>query len=267
MTLHLKSPRVGGTLIALKSYFDGSHDGGGWTTGNLVTLAGFAADDALLPAFDRDWQAVLDDDRERPRAKYLHMKELRKKEGIFSPSSGWNDQRRIKLVIDLLQYMQTLDKKRCRLFGCSLDLRAHRQAIADGCRLAHPMKICNHFVPQLALAWFVQEFPGFISEAHFYFDVKEPFRHYFEKLWEQKKRDRLDENREAYQLIKSVGVVDARDTPAMQAADLMAWGMNRTLTAKEGEFMKHLAFMIKQIVPNYTIYLSTESLKKIRVAV
>jgi hypothetical protein len=232
-----------------------------------VSLAGFAFDDCFEGEFNAGWNAALSRDALRPKAPYLHMKEMRQKSGIFGHGAGWNDDKRAKLIMDLLYFMRTLDKKRFRMFGCSIDLRAHREAIASGAVLASPIKICNHFVPQLALAWYIQEFPGVISWAHYYFDANEPFRHCFEQLWLKKKRDRLDHtaNREAFQLIKSVGVVDAKDNPAMQAADLLAWALNRNLTAEEGDFMKHLAHVVTQIIPNYTAYFSTGSLKELRV--
>ena len=87
-------------LIALKSYFDGSRRGPKWTDCSIIALAGFAASDEIMDAFEKDYAVVLADDRRRPSAPYLHMKELRSQssDSPFSPDKGWNNERRTRLV-------------------------------------------------------------------------------------------------------------------------------------------------------------------------
>jgi hypothetical protein len=115
----------GNIHIAINSYFDGSHSGEGWHRARFITLAGFAIDDSLLEDFNHNWNAVLGDDSHRPVTQYLHLRELRKREGAFGTDRGWTDELRGRLIIDLLQYLQTVDKKRCRMFTCSVDRVSH----------------------------------------------------------------------------------------------------------------------------------------------
>ncbi|HTH41990.1 MAG TPA: hypothetical protein VL498_02445 [Terracidiphilus sp.] len=91
-------------MTALRAFFDGSHDGGGWTNGKHITLAGFAIDETLLPEFEARWNAVLADSSERPAAPYIHMRELRRHhDGIFSNQAGWTDPKRGSLIAHLLK--------------------------------------------------------------------------------------------------------------------------------------------------------------------
>jgi hypothetical protein len=93
------------------------------------------------------------------------------------------------------------------------------------------------------LAWYVKHYPGLFSSANYFFDPNEPFRHSFETLLRKKKMELLDVtgSRETWLMIKSVATVEGSEAPAMQLADLLAWGTNRYLCAQEGDFMKHLA--------------------------
>ncbi len=245
-------------LIAIKCYFDGSHGGAGWNSARFVTLAGFAADESLLSEFDDRWMAMLRNAARRPSTEYLHMRELRKRNGAFSSEKGWTDELRGFLVTDALLYLQTLDKKRCRLFACSVDTEALVRARAAGKRIAGIVRLCNHFCPQIVLAWYVQHYPGLVSSANYFFDLNEPFRHHFEQVWRKKRSERFDitGNREAWKIIKSVTSVELRETPAMQVADLFAWAVNRELCAQDGEFMKHLAHIARQVIPSSTIVLN-----------
>jgi hypothetical protein len=68
-------------------------------------------------------------------------------------------------------------------------------------------------------------------------------------------------SRETWLMIKSVATVEGSEAPAMQLADLLAWGTNRYLCAQEGDFMKHLAPIIQQVVPNSSIHLNDSNLK------
>ena len=54
------------------------------------------------------------------------MRELRSESGEspFSTAKGWNDERRIRLVQDVLELLENLDKTRSRLFVCSVEPEA-----------------------------------------------------------------------------------------------------------------------------------------------
>ena len=155
------------------------------------------------------------------------MRELRKNSGMFSREHGWDDEKRAALVFDLLKYLQTIDKKRCRIFACSIDLDVHRANANLGKRLADPITLCNFLCPQVASHWYLHDFPGIISEARFHFDKTEPFRHNFERCWRRIVGNRFDMygHREGWSMIRSIDTMDSAKCPSMQAADLLAWGL------------------------------------------
>ena len=69
--------------MALRSYFDGSNDGG-WEKGRMITLVRIAGDDSVWCDFEEQWEEFCRDDRERPAVRYMHMREAAALEGEFS---------------------------------------------------------------------------------------------------------------------------------------------------------------------------------------
>lgn len=241
----------GHVLIALHSYFDGSYSGKSWREDNFVTLAGYAAEDSIWSDFATDWKRILGDDRVRPKAAYLHMKEAAHLEGIFSWRNGWKLGKAKTLVTDLLLYLQTLDKKRFRQFACSIDLKAYRTLLAEGWRIPDPVDLCNGYCPEGALVWYLGAYPGVIDAAHFFFDASEPFKDPFESLWKQEKQSlSVRPIAEEWQIIKSVTTTEMKDRPALQASDLLAWASNRVLTVPKDSFGADLEPAMKQIIPS-----------------
>jgi hypothetical protein len=51
-----------------------------------------------------------------------------------------------------------------------------------------------------------------------------------------------------WQLVDSITEGNMKTTPGLQAADILAWGINRQNTAAEGKAGKHLAYILKQLV-------------------
>ncbi len=240
--------------MALEAYFDGSYIGQGWTSGSLVTLAGFATDDTMwVELYDR-WRAILSDDSRRPKARYLHMKEAVHLNGEFSHRNGWNIQKVFSLVTDLLMYLQTLDKQRFRQFACTVDLVAHRNLSAQGYELHDPIEICNGNCPYSVLAWYVTAYPGIIHSAQYLFDQGEPFEKPFRQKWIEEKQRKISPGGldMFWSVIKSVASADMRSNLALQAADLLAWATNRSLSkhVNEPAIGDHLEYIMKQIIPS-----------------
>jgi Protein of unknown function (DUF3800) len=243
-----------GTLIALKSYFDGSYRGVDWNDCECIGMGGFAADDGIMAEFEIGWAAMLADSRFRPAAPYLHMKELRSdsRKSPFAACKGWDNTRRKRLVSDVVEYLQSLDQSRSRMFLSSVDARAVQRRIESGLNTKSPIRFCTHFCPHYVMAWFARDFPSLIvSEAHFYFDRDEPFFDDFRALRRQMESDRFEiaGNRETWQLIKSVTETDSKRSPALQVADLLAWGAVRQYTAPKGAFLQDIAVIVKRVLP------------------
>ncbi len=245
---------AGNILVAMEAYFDGSNIGG-WEKGTLVTLAGYATDDELWASFDDGWNAVLRDSSRRPAADHLHMRKAAHLVPPFDHKHGWNMQRIGFLITDLLMYLQTIDKKRFRQFGCTIDLNAHRKVAAEGLVGDSPIQICADHTPKMALAWYTLDYPGLIHSAHFFFDVDEPFKALFEEKWKKEKNNVLTPGASdmIWSVIKTVTTACMKDKPALQAADLLAWASNRSYAASvrnEPIQFSHLEPVMKQIIPS-----------------
>jgi hypothetical protein len=225
--------------------------GKSWRDGDLVTLAGYAAEDSIWSGFDIEWNKILGDDRKRPKAAHLHMKEAAHLEGIFHWRNKWNLKKVEFLVTDLLMYLQTLPKDRFRQFACSINLSAYRKLLAEGWNIPDPIDLCNGYCPEGVLVWYLGEYPGVIDAAHYFFDVSEPFKNPFEELWKKEKQSlSVRPTAETWQIIKSVTTTEMKDRPPLQAADLLAWASNRVLQPTTDAWAKHLERIMKQIIPS-----------------
>jgi hypothetical protein len=252
--------RGGSVLIALKSYFDGSKRGPKWTDCDTIALAGFAAGDEVISRFEKDYAAVLEDDRFRPPAPYLHMSKLRSEssESPFSSAKGWNDERRTRLVNEVIDYLGSLDKSKSRLFVCSVEPKAIYRLRIQKPTTPTPIRICNHYVPHWVMAWHARDYPGLMTDSHYFFDRDEPFESDFKKLRKLQTSNTCEiaGNRETWQLIRSITESDAKTETPLQIADLLAWGTVRQRTNHQNPFLMGLAVAVKKIMPSSWLHVT-----------
>jgi hypothetical protein len=233
-----------------------------WTDCNVIALAAFAAGDGVMDAFERDYAIVLADDRCRPSAPYLHMKELRRQSSNspFSTAKGWNNERRTRLVQDVLELLGSLDKTRSRLFVCSVEPQAIDRLRATDPTVPSPIRICTHYCPHYVTAWHAHDYPGIISDSHYFFDWNEPFEHDFKRLRRLQTRNRFEisGNKESWQLIKTITSMDSKspEGAALQIADLLAWGTIRQRSDHRGEFLIGIAVAVKKIIPASWVHIN-----------
>jgi hypothetical protein len=245
--------------VALEAYFDGSHVGG-WAKGKIVTLAGFAAEDFVWGQVAEQWDKILKSDKARPIAKYLHMNEAVHLNGEFTWQKGWNRKRVEGLLLELLMYLQHVDKQRFRQFWFTIDLEAHRRLKKEGVNLEDPLDILLD-LPKTVLNWFWVKWPGVIDSAHFVFDQGEPFKEPFEKRWNKEKSFSLKATDYFWTLLKTVTTTDMRDTPGLQAADLVAWAANRSRMPEDRSF-RLTQMVMKTIIPSVHIVWDEDKLRE-----
>lgn len=238
----------GAVLIPIKAHFDGSNSGAGWKKSRFVTVAGYAIDDDSLSVFEDGWGQVLRDDRRRPRAPYLHMKEIRNNQPgkPFSAANGWDDTKREILVSDLIDYMSSWDKTKNRYFSCGVDSEAviKRQKLKP---FPSAVRICTHFCCSYVMKWYIDNYPGLFTGIHAFFDNNEPFKGDFEKLRQLIVADRFEThtNRESWELVKTgTDAYSFVDYAGLQAADLLAWATLRQM--EPSGFLNGLAVRIKR---------------------
>ena len=253
--------------MALHAYFDGSSmalPGQSWETGSWITLAGFATKDSIWKEFTDTWRSLLLPTATRPGTPYLHMREAAKLIGPFNYRNGWNQKKLGILVTELLMYVQTLPKDRFRQFGCTIDLQAYRTLQSGGCRLPSPIEICNNFCPFTVMAWYFSQYPGIVSDIHYYFDSDEPFEPAFRERWQREKSNQLSPGGLDYfwSLVQSVDGAEMRHNPPLQLADLLAWGTNRYHSNTADALFKHVEPVMKQIIPSSWIVFDAATLSR-----
>ena len=241
-------------MLSLRAYFDSS----GKPNDNYMTLAAFAASEEMWTEFELEWQRILNG--HTPKASYVHMRELAHQQRAFSAELGWNEENAFGLSNKCLMYMSQLDKKRFRMFYCSVDLQAWRKLKSETYQLPTPTELCNTFCSEFILMWYMHQHPTDVIDprtdsVRYFFDNGEAFKSAFEKKWK-------DETRKAgrsktwslWRLVKEVSGVDMRKVPGVQAADILAWAVNRdaTIDGGKGKFLRHI---MHQVIPaSYVVW-------------
>lgn len=248
-------------LIALRAYLDSS----GKLEDGYMTLAAFAASDEMWGKFETDWKAILDG--HTPRANYVHMREIAHQTGAFDRKLGWNDNNAFGLANKCLMYMSHLDKKRFHMFFCAVDLKAWHELRAETYPLPSPIELCNQFCPRGVMLWWFDKYPEIIDihkdSFKFFFDKGEYFKRPFEDEWiAESKRAEEQGKWSIWKLIEQVSEVDMKKVPGIQAADILAWAVNREQTAaagKKGSMMRHV---MMQVIPAYSVIWDEAKIKK-----
>ena len=188
------------------------------------------------------------------------MREATHYKGPFARKNGWDYTKVAYLIENFLTCLRKhIDEERFRQFACTVDVKAWRAYKAAGFPVCdNPIELCNQYCPFNVLGWYFKDHPGLMKQLHYFFDENEPFREPFEQDWKKAKSDSLSAHGTDYvwAMITTVMPTDMRDKPALQAADLLAWSTNRSITVAEGRRFKfkRLGTAIKQIVPSSWIF-------------
>lgn len=182
----------------------------------------------------------------------------------FSRKEGWTKDKIAALVFALLQYLQFFHKKKICLFSCTVEMDAYRKLKTETYVMDSPVDICLKYCAEVVLPWYMFEFPEVDLTAHYYFDQGEPFREAFANKWlsEHETATRLfDQPYAIWSAIKTIEESDAKKTPGLQVADLLAWATNRQET-KPGQDFHHLCWMMKQVIPSKSVVWDEAKLRK-----
>lgn len=239
-------------MIVLRAYLDSS----GKLDNDWLTLAAVAANDQMWAEFDHVWSKILDE--HTPKGQYIHMREVFRLIRAFDSGNGWTHEIAFNLVNKCLIYISGLDKKRFRMFYCSVDLKAWRRLRALTYQLPDPIEMCNTFCSEAVLGWYLLYYPDVINvkrdKVKYFFDQDEYFYNPFLEKW--KRETNLSREAGAWSVWDVIDQVDAAEmkkTPGIQAADIVAWGMNRETFAKEGDMAKHLGHILRLTIPAFHV--------------
>lgn len=242
-------------FIAIKAHLDSS----GQPSDRYVTLAAFVASDATWLEFERGWDEILKSGF-RP-VDYMHMrKAVRKGYGTpFSYTLGWDREKIWDLIFKLAQYMSTFKNGILTMHSCEIDMEAWRSLVTAGYDLPSDVELCNRYVCEAIMGLFAKELisnsPSEVIHLSkgdllsFIFDRNERFMGSFsEKVNREKDISEKHHTFSVWQLVDSVTEANMQTVPGIQAADILAWGVNRQNIADEGSEGKHLAYILRQIV-------------------
>lgn len=248
-------------MIALRAHLDSS----GKLKDSYITLAAFAGTDEMWGEFDATWQSILDN--HTPRAKYIHMREIVHQTKGFDRKLGWDDDSAFGVANKCLVYMSNLDKKRFRMFYCAVDLQAWHKLKAETYLLPSPIELCNEYCSKAVLMWYMFMYPDVVNlqrdTIKYLFDRGEMFKGPFEATW-NKEKHRAEQNGvwNIWKLVEQISAVDMKMMPGVQAADILAWAVNREQTAaagKKGTMMRHI---MMQVIPASSVVWDEAKLRK-----
>jgi hypothetical protein len=251
-------------LIALRIHLDSS----GKSADQFMTLAGFAAPDEFWTDFEIKWNKILEG--HTPKADYVHMKEINALSKGFDKRLGWNQPNAFRLVNNCLVCMSRLDKERFRMFYCTVDIGAWHKLKNEGYEIPGPIDLCNEFSVFGVQLWYAYKFP-LKTEVfdlktdgeHYVFDRNEEFYLPFRAKWNLEKDN--FENTGAlspWVLIDDVTEADMRKVPGIQAADILAWSVNREHTAPNDFPGKAYLEIMKQVIPFGSMLWNENAMRK-----
>lgn len=254
--------RAGRHPIAIQAYLDSS----GKAHENRLTLAAFAASDYVWADIESQWMEVLGKHPLKPG--YIHMRELCSLRGEFSRDKGWTQEEAFGLVNQMLIFLQHFKHERLQMYYCTIDLEARRRLVRDeGYKIPLPIDLCNEFCSETVLkahlkkAWDSNPTTHVAEEMSFVFDNGEGFFGPFHKKWlGEVKRFRREGGFNPWNVITNVTTsTDMKRLPGLQAADLLAWAVNREHTVPEGTAGKYHAHFMRQVISQY--YINFDELK------
>lgn len=243
-------------IVGVKAYLDRS----GQNKASFVTLAAFAAPDVTWRYFEEGWYEILET-AFRP-VPYFHMVEalgLRQRTP-FDRNLGWKRTHVWELVFKLVQYMSNFGRGSLTMHSCVIDMNAWRELVACGCDIPSEITLCNRYVSQYIVQMFarkVMEQAGEMEQfsipvedlLSFSFDRNEDFFDSFRAFVNREKQISKERGEGGmWDLVDGIGESEMIHSPGIQAADILAWGINRENTASEGSSGKYLAYILRQLV-------------------
>lgn len=225
--------------VAVRGYFDGSYGDTG-----RVTLAGYLAPPKTWERFAQEWLNLIGGFS--PPCEYVHMVEANARSGAFRADKGWTPARVNELVNELihrcfLPFTLNEAEDTCLLgICCTIDSIAWETACKrePGLKQHGQAGVCARFVAELALRRLPQA-PS-KPEGHRYgtvelfFDQGERFKRQIEIAW-KRALSRPPGSRGPLSLVSHISEKDMKKTPGVQAADFLAWHVNRWQTHQSQE--------------------------------
>lgn len=193
----------------------------------------------------------------------------------FSYQKGWNQETAWTLVFKLAKFMSEFKNTELLNFSCVINMDDWRKIHDDeGVDIPTEITLCNFYVPRQAMKTAAmsllkahegkQHIPLTSDDLiHIVFDRNEPFFDSFKSEWNAEK-DKANQGIafSPWLMVDSVTEGTMQTTPGIQAADILAWGLNRENTAPEGHYGTGLANILRNITAGTYIYVDEGVLRK-----
>jgi hypothetical protein len=207
-------------FFVLKAYFDGCSDG---KQERFLTLGGIVASAKAWTDFEAEWQAVLLS--KEYNVDWFHMTAAMAKPPQ-DQFRGWCCEEAHRLVKELLNIIGKFrGSPEFLVKSCTVDLAAYNNLKnTEGTALRTKEEICVNVCCGSALPSDPDSKPGELQKLELYFDVKEKFKDRIERVWSRHIKRRVHPT--WVDQIVSIAPVRQMETPALQAADTVAWAVN-----------------------------------------
>lgn len=221
--------------VAIRGYFDGS----GQENDDQVTLAGYVASPEVWATFEERWLRVLR--AFEPPCAYFHMVEAKGLRGKFSIGKGWSKARVDSLIQDLIHQCflpaawNGPDGPSLLKVFCTIGRTDWERSCQEVPQLREHSRatVCARYVAEAALRRLPQDPDK--PEGHrtgtleLYFDQNEPFLPQIKAAW-RNALTRPKGRRGPLSMISDIVPAEMRTSPGLQAADFLAWHINRWRT-------------------------------------
>ena len=222
----------GHLVVAIKAYCDGS---GKYPDPNCkyLTLGACIATPDAWTEFEKRWATILN----RLDSPPLHMKDARFGANEFE---GWSESRVDDLLSALrdecfIPIMFQTHRDDFYFASCTVNLPDFECASlkSSGVRSRTPAALCAYHIAEVAKMMLPDDKTSPTKKRglfEMWFDHGEDFQHFVQKEWEQRKKDW---HKDVLSHLVTVAPADYRDVIGLQAADFVAWHVNRYYTTGE----------------------------------
>lgn len=212
----------------------------------FVTLAGFAGEQDAWDFFNAEWERTLQRHGKigAKCAPYMHMVEAIYRTGPFE---GWTDDEVGLLIVQLATIPSVVASVHpIQGMRFTIDARAHRKWAPQGIQPI-PENLAIGCWQRLFM-WYKDSPRAILEPMVILFDRGEPYLNAMMRRWNRRRSFRG--KKPLWDLIKSIAPVEASDVPGVQAADMLAWSMNRVRTRGTSDWAGQMAQRVLNLMPH-----------------
>jgi Protein of unknown function (DUF3800) len=231
----------GHVFVMLTMCFDGSGSEDDLNS-TQVTLAAFAGEQDAWDCLNAEWESSL----KQHGASYMHMYEANMRREEFE---GWTDEELTPLVTSLATIPAKVKAAyRFQAIRFTVDAAAYRKWATPHIPTITTNLAIGAFTR--LFMWYAASPKAILDPMAILFDRNEPYMNILMQRWNRRKS--FKGKRPWWDLITTIAPVDMRKVPGVQAADMLAWSINRARTRAPGasDWGDNMARVILGAIPH-----------------